>query len=101
MLECFWVCRLSFYLSLLHYIVPTAVISSKPVESGPVTVFCFVVTRVDNMLTKDHRKHHHDIYEGAAPIYNVVSSENSQKLTLKLSKTRDEPRGTYLFFFVC
>ena len=54
-----------------------------------------VVTRVDDMLLKDHRRHRLDVYEGAAPIYNVVSSDNSQKLTLKLSKTKDEPRGMY------
>jgi len=63
----------------------------------------YLVTRVDDMLTKDHHKHRLDVYEGAAPIYNVVSSDNSQKLTLKLSKTKDEPRGMYLIlcsFFV-
>jgi len=54
------------------------------------------VTRVDDTLLKEHRKHRHDVYEGAAPIYNVVSSDNCQKLTLKLSKTKDEPRGMYL-----
>jgi len=54
------------------------------------------VTRVDDVLLKEHRKHRIDVYEGAAPIYNVVSSDNSQKLTLKLSKTKDEPRGKYL-----
>ena len=51
------------------------------------------------MLMKDHRKHRLDVYEGAAPIYNVVSSDGSQKLTLKLSKTRDEPRGMYFTCF--
>jgi len=45
---------------------------------------------------KEHRKHRLDVYEGAAPIYNVVSSDNCQKLTLKLSKTKDESRGKYL-----
>lgn len=54
------------------------------------------MTRVDDVLLKEHRKHRIDVYEGAAPIYNVVSSDNSQKLTLKLSKTKDEPRGKYL-----
>jgi len=61
------------------------------------------VTRVDDALLREHRKHRLDVYEGAAPIYNVVSSDNCQKLTLKLSKTRDEPRGMYmttLLYFV-
>jgi len=54
------------------------------------------------MLLKEHRKHRLDVYEGAAPIYNVVSSDNNQKLTLKLSKTKDEPRGMYLtLLFIC
>ena len=52
------------------------------------------------MLVKEHRKHRLDVYEGAAPIYNVVSSDNSQKLTLKLSKTKDEPRGMCLRVFI-
>jgi len=58
--------------------------------------FCeirLVVTRVEDMLPKDQRKHRLDVYAGDAPVYNVVSSENSQKLTLKLSRTKDEPRG--------
>ena len=59
------------------------------------------MTRVDEMLVKEHRKHRLDVYEGAAPIYNVVSSDNSQKLTLKLSKTKDEPRGMCPRFFIC
>lgn len=57
------------------------------------------MTRVDDVLLKDHRRHRLDVYEGAAPIYNVVSSDNSQKLTLKLSKTKDEPRGMYLICY--
>jgi len=48
------------------------------------------------MLTKDQRKHRLGVYAGDAPVYNVVSSDSSQKLTLKLSRTKDEPRGTYL-----
>jgi len=50
-----------------------------------------VVTRVDETLLKEHRKHHRDRHgNSAVPSYNVVSSENHQKLTLKLSKNKDE-----------
>jgi len=48
------------------------------------------------MLTKEQRKHRLDVYAGDAPVYNVVSSDNSQKLTLKLTRTKDEPRGMCL-----
>jgi len=53
------------------------------------------------MLTKEQRKHRLDVYAGDAPVYNVVSSDNSQKLTLKLSRTKDEPRGMCLMRLCC
>jgi hypothetical protein len=54
---------------------------------GLILWYClFAVKRLDDTVIREHKKHRHGSY-------NVVSSENNQKLTLKLSKNKDSHRG--------